>query len=31
MPAPAVYGALVGFTALLAWLGIGGFRKRVLA
>jgi ABC-2 type transport system permease protein len=30
MPA-AVYGALVGFTALLAWLGIGGFRKRVLA
>jgi ABC-2 type transport system permease protein len=30
MPAPAVYGALVGFTALLAWLGIGGFRKRVL-
>ncbi|MGH9040176.1 MAG: ABC transporter permease [Acidimicrobiia bacterium] len=31
MPAPAVYGALVGFTALLAWLGIGGFSKRVLA
>jgi ABC-2 type transport system permease protein len=31
MPAAAVYGALVGFTALLAWLGIGGFRKRVLA
>ncbi len=30
MPAPAVYGALVGFTALLAWLGIGGFRTRVL-
>ncbi|MGH8990475.1 MAG: ABC transporter permease [Acidimicrobiia bacterium] len=30
MPAVAVYGALVGFTALLAWLGIGGFRKRVL-
>jgi ABC-2 type transport system permease protein len=30
MPAPAVYGALVGFTALLAWLGIGGFRKRVM-
>jgi ABC-2 type transport system permease protein len=30
MPALAIYGALIGFTALLAWLGIAGFRKRVL-
>lgn len=31
MPAPAVYGALVGFVVLLGWLGVGGFRRRVLA
>ena len=30
MPTIAIYAALVGFTALLAWLGIAGFRKRVL-
>jgi ABC-2 type transport system permease protein len=27
----AVYPALLGYTALFAWLGIGGFRKRVLS
>ena len=26
----AVYGALIGFTVVLMWLGINGFRKRVL-
>jgi ABC-2 type transport system permease protein len=26
----AVYGALLAFTALLTWLGIGGFKRRVL-
>ena len=26
-----IYGALIGFTAVLAWAGIAGFRKRVLA
>lgn len=31
MPAPAVYAALVGFTLALSWLGVGGFRRRVLA
>lgn len=30
MPLPAIYGALVGFTLLLGWLGERGFRKRVL-
>lgn len=30
MPAAAVYGALVGFVALLGWLGVTGFRRRVL-
>ena len=30
MPVEAIYGALVAFTALLAWVGIGGFRRRVL-
>jgi ABC-2 type transport system permease protein len=27
----AVYGALVGFSALFTWMGIGGFRRRVLS
>jgi ABC-2 type transport system permease protein len=31
MPGPAVYAALVGFVAVLGWLGIDGFRRRVLA
>ena len=30
MPGPAVYAALVGFVAVLGWLGIDGFRRRVL-
>ena len=31
MPAAAVYTALVGFTLVLSWLGVDGFRRRVLA
>ena len=31
MPGVAVYAALVGFVAGLGWLGIDGFRRRVLA
>ena len=31
MPTLAIYGALLGFGALLSWLGIQGFKKRVLA
>ena len=31
MPGPAVYAALVGFVLVLGWLGIDGFRRRVLA
>jgi len=31
MPTVAIYGALLGFAALLSWLGIQGFKKRVLA
>jgi ABC-2 type transport system permease protein len=31
MPIYAIYLALIGATALLAWLGISGFKKRVLA
>ncbi len=31
MPAVAVYAALVGFTLVLSWLGVNGFRRRVLA
>jgi ABC-2 type transport system permease protein len=31
MSAWAVYGALIGFGALLTWVGIQGFRNRVLA
>jgi len=31
MPGPAVYAALVGFVVVLSWLGIDGFRRRVLA
>jgi ABC-2 type transport system permease protein len=27
----AVYGALIGFSALFTWMGIGGFRRRVLS
>jgi ABC-2 type transport system permease protein len=30
MPAVAIYAALAGFVAVLGWLGIDGFRKRVL-
>ena len=30
MPGPAVYAALIGFVAVLGWLGIDGFRRRVL-
>jgi ABC-2 type transport system permease protein len=30
MPGPAVYAALIGFVLGLGWLGIDGFRKRVL-
>jgi ABC-2 type transport system permease protein len=30
MPAPAVYAALVGFVLALGWLGVDGFRRRVL-
>jgi len=30
MPVAGIYAALIGFTSLLAWLGISGFRKRVL-
>jgi ABC-2 type transport system permease protein len=30
MPAAAIYAALVGSTAVLGWLGIAGFRRRVL-
>jgi len=31
MPIVAIYAGLIGFTAGLGWLGIAGFRKRVLA
>ncbi|MDQ3772657.1 MAG: ABC transporter permease [Actinomycetota bacterium] len=31
MPEPVIYGALIGFIALLSWQGIEGFKKRVLA
>ncbi len=31
MALPAIYGALVAFTLALSWLGISGFKKRVLA
>jgi ABC-2 type transport system permease protein len=31
MPVVAVYGAMIGFTGLLAWVGIDGFRRRVLS
>jgi ABC-2 type transport system permease protein len=31
MPGPAVYAALVGFVVGLGWLGIDGFKRRVLA
>jgi ABC-2 type transport system permease protein len=30
MPAVAIYAALIGFTAVVGWLGIAGFRRRVL-
>jgi hypothetical protein len=30
MVLPAVYTALIGFTSALVWLGLDGFRKRVL-
>jgi ABC-2 type transport system permease protein len=31
MPVPAIYAALIGFSILLTWVGIDGFRKRVLS
>jgi ABC-2 type transport system permease protein len=31
MPGPAIYAALAGFVVALGWLGVDGFRKRVLA
>ncbi len=31
MPAWAIYSALAGFTVLLVWVGIDGFRRRVLS
>jgi ABC-2 type transport system permease protein len=31
MPLAAIYLALIGFTFVLSWLGISGFKKRVLA
>jgi ABC-2 type transport system permease protein len=31
MPAVAIYAALVGFGGLLTWVGVRGFRRRVLA
>jgi ABC-2 type transport system permease protein len=31
MPIAAVYGALLGFAGGMTWLGIAGFRRRVLA
>jgi ABC-2 type transport system permease protein len=31
MPAVAVYAALTGFAVLLTWIGVRGFRRRVLA
>ncbi|MDQ6797316.1 MAG: ABC transporter permease [Actinomycetota bacterium] len=31
MPLVAIYGGLVGFTVMLLWLGLDGFRRRVLA
>ena len=27
----AVYAALIGFSALFTWLGINGFKRRVLS
>jgi ABC-2 type transport system permease protein len=30
MALPWIYLAMVGYTALLAWAGINGFRKRVI-
>ena len=31
MPAPAIYAALTAFALVLGWLGVDGFRRRVLA
>jgi hypothetical protein len=31
MPGLAVYAALTGFVLVLGWLGVDGFRRRVLA
>jgi ABC-2 type transport system permease protein len=31
MPVWAIYGAMAGFTLLLTWVGIDGFRRRVLS
>ena len=30
MPAPAIFGALTAFVLVLGWLGVNGFRRRVL-
>jgi hypothetical protein len=27
----AIYGGMILFTAVLSWLGVSGFKKRVLA
>ena len=31
MPVWAIYTAMIGFTVLLTWVGIDGFRRRVLS
>ena len=31
MPLPAIYGALIGFTVLFTFLGLSGFKRRVLS
>ena len=31
MPVWAIYGAMLGFAALLIWVGVDGFRRRVLS
>jgi hypothetical protein len=31
MPFTAIYGGLAGFTVILGWLGVQGFKSRVLA
>jgi len=31
MPTVAVYGALIFFAVLMTWVGVWGFKRRVLA